>query len=146
MSLLPRNNNVAAVVTSFQGVPITGLMKGSDQIKVVQAGDDYSVTQGSDGYFVYNQLINGLWIATLSLAEGCPAIAQLSRLHQIDIRTGLGAGVFDINDLLGNLLFSCNKARMQKHPDLMKREEAGAVEVNFFCPDPEYTVGELFLA
>lgn len=146
MSLQARNNNVAAVVLSFQGVPISGLVKGSDQVKIVQAGDDWSVTQGSDGYFVYNQLINDLWIATLNLTEGCPALAELSRLHQIDKRTGLGAGVFDCNDLMGNLLFSCNQARMQKHPDLMKREESGGIEVMFFCPDPEFTVGELFLA
>ena len=140
-----RHFNLDELVLIFAGVPLTEFAEG-DSIVIELNEDDWIVVQGHHGSVIRAKKPNSVATGTVTIMQGSPANAALQAIADLDLRTGLGAGEFYLEDLNGSDTVIAPTSWITKRPPINKSTEPGGVEWGFTLANVQPKHGQARLA
>ncbi len=128
-----RNYDIHKIAMAYKAFPITELGEG-DVLKAAPVGKDWVSKQGTHGAVIRSRMPNSIWVVSLKLMYGSPAVPVLMNLHRVDLISGQGAGVLVIKDVLAaGQIFISEQAWMVAYPEQPFPIEAPELEFEFEC-------------
>jgi hypothetical protein len=135
-----RNYDPAKHIITFKGIIVQAPAAGT-YCTVERHEDTFSYQYGAHGDVarVRNRKRGGRF--TLTLMGISPTNDQLSTIHLLDERTGLGYGAFQIQDLNGTTVCHCTNAWIVRPPNVDVADEHTDRQWMFDCESVDMFVG-----
>lgn len=118
--------------------------RGDDEfLSITKEEDTFTVKTGVDGEATFSENKNNVHRVKITVMQTSSANALLSAIHLGDIKVAGGAGIVPlmVRDKQGLDLFVATEARIVKWPDLAYAKDAGTVQWELICPNPERFIG-----
>ena len=133
-------NQVKCVVGVF---PVESGRSDGDFIKIAHTEEGFTYKQGTDGEGTRSATGARHARVTVSVMQTSAANAYFCALYNGDIATEGGAGIvpLSVTDLGGKDLFVAKEAWIVKLPDRAYAKEAGVIDWEFDCHNPQDFIG-----
>jgi hypothetical protein len=135
-----KNFDPAKHIISFRGIVILGPASGTF-CSAERHEDTYSYKYGAHGDMARTRNRKRGGRISVTLMGVSPTNDQLSAVHIIDERTGLGYGAFQIVDLNGTTVCHANNAWIVRPPNFSVADEHTDREWQFDCENIDMLIG-----
>lgn len=127
------------VSVNIAGNPIDGGRGDDEFISITQNEDDFTAKSGVDGEVTRSRNKNRITRIVLTLQATSASNDILSAIHNLDLKTDGGSGIFPIQvrDRAGTQVFIAPEAWIVKAPDLKFAKESGQTPWLIDCAEPE---------